>query len=273
MSPFIYIHNPKTGGSSICDHFSRNFHGYHQHIWNIKALKFGSLKYLRMKKRSLIMGHVPFGIHKLFLTYEEYQNAITSLMELSMVPMISSEIWVNKMNYTYGTILRHPLSRMYSHHWYHMHSVTDDKAFQQYVKFMESSKDFSVAHISGVYYKLWFNESENGVQSNFYKLPKNFEVTEKHYEIARLNTINMGWVGVYDQLEESLKQLQHFWGMRDDGFNFTNDERNEERVLSDKEVKNILKDNYFDLQLYNIGKVLFEQQQIVLKYSKSVYMN
>lgn len=172
------------------------------------------------------------------------------------------------------------MSRVKSHFYFHRitksdpnHRWTKGKNLKEWVGFMEDSKDCTVVHISGIHSKAYWNNNDENIdkllpsRTDKQSPRKDWIVTYKHYELARWNLINMGWVGLFDQIQASVDQLKVFWGLKKTKLPVKNKNRNKPTThLSLEEKTKILEFNPGDLWLYELALVLFEQQQLVLKY-------
>ena len=188
-------------------------------------------------------------------------------------------VWINKLNYTYATVVRHPLSRVKSHYYFHRattgdpnHRWTKNKDLSSWVGFMEDSKDCSVVHIAGIHSKAYWNANDDNIDkllpTRKDKQPprKDWIVTRKHYELARWNLMNMGWVGIFDKLQQSVDQLRIFWGVKVTKMSTRNKNKKKPKGLSQKEKEKILMFNPGDVWLHELAVILYEQQRLVLKY-------
>ena len=229
----------------------------------------------------MIFGHLPYGVHKVFVPNKNSNKQIICTRdELQKYDgnMNDVIIWINQVNYTYSTVLRHPLSRLKSHFYFHkankgdpMHKWAKNRDLISWTGFLEDSKSCSTAHIGGTHAKAWWN-------SDMKLLPKRKDgeypradwiVTREHYELARWNLMQMGWVGLFDRLSESVKQLKYFWNLQRTSLSMRNkNKRKPQKSLTKKEKERILEYNQPDLWLYELGVVLFEQQQLVIKYKQ-----
>ena len=189
-------------------------------------------------------------------------------------------LWINRLNYTYSTVVRHPLERVKSHFYFHRSMKTDpnhkwarNRDLADWVGMMEDSKDCSVAHIAGVHAKSWWNEGDGAVgpllpyRDDKMAVRMDWIVTWDHYLMARRNLIGMGWVGVFERLQESVDQLTHFWGMERTKLRVKNrNGRKPEGALSQEEIDKIIAFNMGDVFLHELALVLFQQQELALKY-------
>lgn len=191
-------------------------------------------------------------------------------------------IWINRLNYTYASVVRHPLERVKSHFYFHRSMKTDPnhhwtrgKELAEWVGFMEDSMDCTVVHIAGIHSKAWWNIDDETVgpllPGRTSKMaPRNWIITWDHYLMARRNLIGMGWVGVFERLTESVDQLKHFWGIQNK-IRMPIKNRNKRKPkdpLTQEEIDKIIAFNMGDAWLHELALVLFQQQELVIKYSE-----
>eukprot|EP00483_Globobulimina_turgida_P009000 UN09018 len=103
---------------------------------------------------------------------------------------------------------------------------------------------------------------------------ENVLVNGNEYVVARNNLLSMGWIGLFEDLVSSVKQLQYFWKLSGENtmkismeteINKNFDKPFDIR-LTLSEHQTILKRNRWDVMLYELALVLQKQQQIVRKY-------
>lgn len=250
---------PKSAGTSLSHLFSKAFGKRFQHFWSPAQVK-SKVASLRRRRAAMIFGHLPYGVHKVLIDIDQ-----------------EHALWLNKLNFTYATVLRHPLERVKSHYHFHRVSRSDanhrwarDRDLAAWTGFMEDSKDCSVAHIAGVHSKAWWNARDQQLlppRKDKQPPRSGWVVTHAHYRLARWNLVNMGWVGVFDRLQQSVDQLRHFWNIEKTAIGRKNRNRKKPNSpLSERERDRILEFNTGDAWLYELAVVLFEQQQLVLKY-------
>ena len=156
-SPLLFIHVPKTGGTTLGNVFGNNMqrinrddhsHEKHdktiyKHFWSPFDLTRAFLS-SRRKQIWMIFGHLPHGFHKLFLNGDDWANHIEydvngKLINPKNNKSIKKEekqnenaienknktavLWQTRINYTYATFLRHPVSRVKSHYYYHKYTM------------------------------------------------------------------------------------------------------------------------------------------------------
>ena len=227
----------------------------------------------------MIFGHLPYGVHKVFIHKKDRHRTIWTKSQLMNMNSTQNILWINKLNYTYATVVRHPLSRVKSHFHFHRvtrvdpnHRWTKGKDLKDWVGFMEDSKDCTVVHIAGVHSKAYWNYNDDNIgrllpgRSEKQSPRKDWIVTYEHYKIARWNLMNMGWVGIFDKLQRSVDQLKYFWGLPATKISVKNRNiKNPNAGLSEEERQKILEFNPGDTWLYELAVVLNEQQELVLR--------
>ncbi|ETO06439.1 hypothetical protein RFI_30953 [Reticulomyxa filosa] len=134
-----------------------------------------------------------------------------------------------------------------------------------------------VAHISGAHEKAFYNEKDPTIPMLIGR-PKGVPdpkhvVSKTQFLIGRKNLLMMGFVGITERYEESLAQMSH---LLNNLYNLRfhppkhkkiNENRKKPKEKPSKQVIDvILKYNHWDMLLYQLGLVLFEQQRIVIKY-------
>ena len=134
-------------------------------------------------------------------------------------------------------------------------------------------------HISGCHNRAWYKtEMKNFLlpdRDGIYPNPK-YIVKKKHYKAARHNLLQMGWIGIFEHFQESVKQIQIYFGKNYiASVSFFLEKLNQNKrkpniILTKDEIDIILKYNQFDMLLYDLGLVLYKQQQIVAKYKFGV---
>ena len=138
--------------------------------------------------------------------------------------------------------------------------------------------------MAGVELKTWYNRKYFSKQLDpiiqyrhrdedidmTYSYNNDNKITYKNYLIARKNLIEFVWVGLVDKFEDGLIQFETFFGKKlndKDKHLHNNVGKTKKRNLTDIEIKLLHKYNKYDLDLYALSKVLFEQQQLVIQYN------
>ena len=134
-----------------------------------------------------------------------------------------------------------------------------------------------VSYISGCDSHAWYNRNYDNKlpmlpnRDRGYPNPTHI-VKKKHFLIARNNLLQMGWIGIFEKLEQSIKQMPIYFGndyiiLSQRGLKNLNQNINKPKYsITKNQLKTLIKYNQFDILLYNIGVVLHQQQQVVAKY-------
>ena len=301
--PYLFIHIPKTGGTSIGEYFEKNIRLLFKkssqtdrapdhdsninrhlflHYWSTDALKH---EYLSQENKQIYMifGHLPYGFDKLLLN-------TTLLQQLKKQSKFNKEknflIWQNNLNFTYTTVLRNPMRRVESHYWYFKKNPIGPKAkwtigrtFIEWVEYYDDATECMVAHISGCNRNAWYNREPGFNFDELPMLPRRQQwkknpnpkhiVKNEHYLIARKNLLEMRWIGIFEKFQQSIKQIEIFFDKFQTKYFLKQLNINKQKPqtkLTQKEIQIVKKYNQFDQMLYDLGLVLFRQQEIVAKY-------
>jgi hypothetical protein len=256
--PFMFVHLPKTGGSSLVKTLNRYSEDILQrplvHFWTVPApvdVPTELTTKIHFKWPTGIFAHIPYGFHKLLFYHDTEEN----------------------LSYSYLTILRHPVARVWSHYRYHHdrtgdpnHKWTKDRGFGDWLRTLEFGNNYMTAFLSGAIADAWYNRHELQAvmlppidPSAPQPLPV-YNVTETHFQIALANLRKMAWVGIYEEFDASLCQLfyllgsEHCYGCGSLNLNFYRPE------LPRQWEALILEYNRFDLLLYEAALAMFEEQ-------------
>eukprot|EP00486_Rosalina_sp_Unknown_P014372 CAMPEP_0201595850 /NCGR_PEP_ID=MMETSP0190_2-20130828/192723_1 /ASSEMBLY_ACC=CAM_ASM_000263 /TAXON_ID=37353 /ORGANISM="Rosalina sp." /LENGTH=585 /DNA_ID=CAMNT_0048055985 /DNA_START=19 /DNA_END=1776 /DNA_ORIENTATION=+ len=231
----------------------------------------------------VLYGHAAYGFDLLFLNPTQIEKL--RMKRNGSNPDIDI-VWRARMNYTYITILRHPLTRVPSHYFYHKggakdenHKFATQKDLYGWIGWFEESKDCLVQFLSGCHQRAWYSKTyKDIIDPNLDPWPRreqnespdmfnNLQVTFEQYKIARLHLLEMGWVGLTEHLGESLDQIKILWGKGKRGGAHANvNRRKPKKPLEQKIIDKIIKYNKYDMLLWELGYVLYLQQKIVVKY-------
>eukprot|EP01133_Synstelium_polycarpum_P017384 gene17384-20740_t len=232
--PIIFIHVPKTGGSSLGNIFKRNerrdkFHHYWVHP--------GLHELEDTIKLNSIFGHIRFGLHHYY-----------HLADPNALPALD-----NGLNrYSYFTMLREPIDRVVSYYYYHRQNKRDP------------------GHMIAMKYGLkeWLERSPAGNNEQARML---CGIAAPDYEGIENATANCAlhhlkhtykYVGLTEKFSESLVLLTHYAGFQ--AIRYTKINSGTQRVqvsdLPQDIVDEIVRRNMDDIALYNMAKEIFELQ-------------
>ena len=186
------------------------------------------------EQTKVIYGHFPFG-------FDKQLNAKTDG---------DDNLWMNKLNFTYYAMLRDPFDFVVANYF-------DAKNKENY----KDLYDF-VEHKS----------NRNVMTKYFCNCGEEMMINGNEYMKARNNLMSLGWIGIFDDLQQSVDKLMFFWNL--DGKIKIAMETNKnfdkpfDVKLSVSEHQTILKRNKWDAMLYEQASVLKAQQEIIIKYTK-----
>ena len=290
--PLLYIHIPKSGGTSFGEWLNKYSQRPTRHCWipqNLHQSMFTkefdeNLFYSKFKKQKLkqkktkvpkipclLWGHLPFGFDKLYLTKYELNN-------------YNKIIWKSQINYTYLTILRDPVQRVISQFIYESQSkgnshfwaqIIVNYSFIDWIGYFEESKNLQTQYLSGCHNEAWYNRKysyliENKdinvwpqrVINDTSNLYKNINITKKQFEIAINHLIKFGWIGLTQHISESVEQLKIFWNL---STNVSIWKKNVGKKKSVKQRKQNMK------EIANKNKKLIEKIKEYNKYDMKLY--
>ena len=284
---YLFIHIPHTAIQSLIENIIKpNFDG--NDIYHYNDEKDDDLKDLLVRpeienidKLKIVYGHLPFGFDKLFISEDDVNDHsakyVLTIDELQSVRIdneetqtqviteqIPKDLWINRLNFTYYTILRDPIDFIVGN--YYGLSEEEKETYRDLDDFIENklNRNIMTKFICGNDIKTWYTPN-----SHHQKL-SDFIANGNDYYLARINLISMGWIGLFHDLDESVKQLQYLWKLDDNKNMKLEMNKNFDKPFNIKLTQNqreiILKRNKWDVMLYELALVLQKQQQIVLKY-------
>ncbi|KYQ92747.1 putative cell number regulator [Tieghemostelium lacteum] len=228
--PHIFIHIPKTGGSSLGSIVKRNYNkGHFQHHWahpKVDVLK-------DIVKLDGIFGHIKYGLH----FYFEKENN-------TRVPVLESNL--NK--YSYMTMLREPVDRVISHYYYHRqnrkdpgHALAMKNSLKEWLAASPAANNDQARMICG------FGYDFNG--NNITE-----ELAEHHLRYT------YKYVGLTERFPESIVMLSHYTGYQSIRYTKINSGRQRVSVseIPQDIIDEIKERNQIDIKLYAIAKEIFE---------------
>ena len=277
----LFIHIPHTAITSLFTNIIKpNFK--EEQIYHYNDDDDEDLKELLVRPKlddlngiDVVYGYLPFGFDKIFISKDDINdhNAkyVLSVEEMEDIENGNDEdgklkdLWINKLNFTYYTILRDPIDFIIGNYY----DGDNKEIYKDMDDFIDHklNRNIQTKYICGDDLKTWYNPQSH------HKTMNDFIVNGNEYMIARNNLISMGWIGLFEQLDESVKQLKWFWKLSQDyksGNMKTEINKNFDKPfnvqLTVTQHDAIIKRNKWDLMLYDLAKVLYQQQQIVLKY-------
>ena len=248
-SPYCFVHLPKTAGTSLFRSAYRILPKTKilQHWTNPSEEIVNMINYTNSNSLKIIGGHLSYGFHKWF-----------------KYPPLAE--------YTYFTILREPVSRVISHYVYHLktikdpnHAKTENKTFSEWIKTVKYGQNIMTLLLCGAEYSAWWNA--NSTEFNLLPPnpdpPNNFIVTEKHYKQARKNLMNM-IVFTQDTIDDSLDFFDAFMDIQFPKLAQENVSKSPNFTATPEDIAVIKMYNHWDEKLYTFGKLLYEQQRLIL---------
>ncbi|EFA80655.1 hypothetical protein PPL_06238 [Heterostelium album PN500] len=229
--PHIFIHIPKTAGTSLVELFKANeiaerlYHTIsHPQIQDIPGLA----------SKTSIFGHIHFGLH---LYYEDTD------------PSLVAERPDGLIKYSYLTWFRDPVDRIISHYF-----------------FLRDSRDHPAHGISMIYnISEWIEKSPIGDNEQTRRIlgsSRNEKFTDESIEIALHHLkYSMKFVGLTERFDESVVLMSHFTGFKNISFPKTNIGKQRTKVDVPDEIRRLIAEkNWMDVIIYNRAKEIFEKQ-------------
>ena len=231
MAKSIFIHIPKTGGSTLQGIINREYRS--KQIYNVRSNRKSTenfkLSAEEKKRIKVLKGHMAFGHHVHFPESEEV---------------------------TYFTMLRHPVKRLISNYYFilkqkkhHAHQIIIDNKYTL-KDYVESG---IVANTENAQLRLLSNSTSiphGQCTTDILEVAKNN--IEKHFSI----------VGINERFDESLLLLQDYYHWRTPYYIRANVSGHGVRMedLDDETLQTLVTHNSLDLELYEWAKDRFERQ-------------
>jgi hypothetical protein len=235
----LWIHLAKTGGTSLIESLRAKLPGRFDHYWENPSR--AEVNKFRASGRipRVIGGHLPYGFHK----------------------------WLTHSDYVYGTILRHPVSRTWSHYQYQLnrkddpnHAWAANRTLSEWLRSVEFGNNAMTAYLSGAEPYAWWNEDELCLLPARIDGKPNpgYNVTRYHYSLARRNLCSFGFVGLQEAYEESIAKLSKFLAVK---LSVSRKNKSVKKTEpSPSQAKIIESYNRWDLRLYRLAERLFREE-------------
>jgi len=234
QKPVVFLHLPKTAGSSLRDHIKANLnHGfmhYSKESW--KAL----IRSKDMRSYDFFAGHFNYGFHKLL-----EKRRVCDMRQITM--------------------LRNPIERVISAYYYHGISKSWEDCIKSGKGLCGEYENDMVKRLSGL-------APANGYDSRkLNKLIPYGSTSRYHLEHAKINLHKLSAIGIVEYFEESLQCFNAIFGWEGSNpirVNDSRDMRNYQRPATldmDPGIIALIYDyNRMDMELYNYAVRLFNQQ-------------
>lgn len=236
---------------------------------------------VQMDSVKVLYGHLPYGFDKMFISddLDDDTNGlgedryVLSIEELEQMERGEDEhgkfkdLWINKLNFTYYTVLRDPTDFVVANYY----EESNMEKYRDLDEFIDHklNRNVMTKYVAGADVKAWYNVQRRQSKTGDIE---DLDINQNEYMTARANLINMGWIGLFENLEHSVDHLKYFWNLE------VGSKINEKPVINqnfDKPLdvpltqiqrELILKRNRWDKMLYELAVVLQQQQEIVIKY-------
>ncbi|KAM9965526.1 hypothetical protein ACTFIW_005344 [Dictyostelium discoideum] len=221
-TPYLFLHIPKCGGTTMYTHFSKHF-------------KFGTLQqwahpnpteYKKVQdSKNFIIGHFEMGIH-LILNEKEQKT------------------------YNYMTMLRDPVERVISNYFYHKHSPGDpqhilarDNVIEKWITISPRGNNEITRVLSGITFR------EEPVPSN------------DTFNMALYHLRSMKFVGITEKYSESLALLKFYTGLENPNVSDKlKNSKFRPHGITPTIIEKIKERNWMDILLYEEALKMFERQ-------------
>ncbi|KAK5577150.1 hypothetical protein RB653_002088 [Dictyostelium firmibasis] len=258
--PYIFIHIPKTGGTSLESTFEINLPKKHQLFKKHASPTVEEAENCALNAVDAMFGHFVFGLH---YYYEKFKNNNNSNNNNNN----NNKNIINKLNYdinsnynqnaySYMTMMRNPIDRVVSHYFFlknspdhPLHGEVQSISLVDWVDFSKLARNEQCRRIVGI-------------SRSTKILPIDF----REQCIFRLK-YSFKYIGITERFDESLLILSYKTGFdklsfisknvgKNKSSNIVGSHYNIENSLIEK-IKSL---NLIDLEVYNIAIKLFEKQ-------------
>ncbi|KAN0003107.1 hypothetical protein ACTFIZ_009277 [Dictyostelium cf. discoideum] len=221
-TPYLFLHIPKCGGTTMYSHFSKHFKiGTLQQWAHPNPTEYKKVQ----DSKNFIIGHFEMGIH-LILNEKEQKT------------------------YNYMTMLRDPVDRVISNYFYHKHSPGDP---QHILARDNTIEDWIIKSPRG---NNEITRVLSGITIKEEPLP-----TNDTFNMALYHLRSMKFVGITEKYSESLALLKFYTGLDNpnvaDKLKFS---KFRPSGITAAIIEKIKKRNWMDILLYEEALKMFERQ-------------